>query len=156
MVSTALVSTIGIQPHRQERLSPMVLRLTADPNGDQFFALCTYRRNGSAVVTPVWMAGMAGRWYAYTPSRSGKVRRIGRNPTVAMASSDFHGEPYEPWRPGHARILSGEQARPARRALTAKYGLKFRAARLLMFLSQTRRRSGPPLVLEIILDDGAV
>lgn len=130
----------------------MRLPFTGDPRGDQFFALCTYRRNGAGVVTPIWMAPVAGCWYGWTPSRSGKVRRIRHNPAVLVAASDFSGRPRTPWQPGRARLLAGSDAAPARRALAAKYGLKFWIVWMLMHLAQPRKRGGQPVGLEITVD----
>lgn len=95
----------------------MNLAFQADPRGDQFYALTTFRRDGSAVSTPIWLAPAGGRWYGYTPARSGKVRRIARNENIEVASSDFHGEPRGDWRTGRARILPRSQLSTAKRAL---------------------------------------
>src|SRR5699024_9989583 len=98
------------------------LQFRTDPHHDRFFALQTLRRDGSTRSTPVWLAPAGERWYAYTPGRSWKVRRIRRDRRVWVAAATFHGEPRGPWQPGHARILPRSQRRRAQRAMTAKYG----------------------------------
>ncbi|WP_165436268.1 PPOX class F420-dependent oxidoreductase [Amycolatopsis suaedae] len=123
-----------------------------DPNGDRFFALRTFRRDGSAVSTPIWLAPADGRWYGYTPGRSAKVRRLRRDPRVEVAGSDFDGNPAQPWRTGTARLLTGRELRTAKRALTAKYGNAFRFFVLVTLAGSVRRNGGRAVGLEITLD----
>src|SRR5699024_5104921 len=114
--------------------------------------LQTLRRDGSTRSTPIWLAPAGERWYAYTPGRSWKVRRIRRDRRVWVAAATFHGDPRGPWQPGHARILPRSQLRRAQRAMTAKYGNQFRLFRLIMIINAGRRYGGPPVGLEITLD----
>ncbi|WP_024804703.1 PPOX class F420-dependent oxidoreductase [Nocardia sp. BMG51109] len=127
-----------------------------DPDGDRFFALRTHRADGSAVSVPVWLAPANGRWYGYTPVRSWKVRRIRRDPRVAVAPSTFDGDPRGPWRSGTARVLRGRELRAAKRALTAKYGNEFRVFVLVTLLGRLRPHGGKAAGLEITLaaEDG--
>lgn len=124
----------------------------ADPTGDRFFALRTFRRDGSAVATPIWLAPDRGRWYAYTPSRSWKVARIRRNSRVEVAASDSDGRPLGPFRPGRARIVPRREMHHATRVLAAKYGNRFRLFRLLILLVALRQHGGRGVGLEITLD----
>ncbi|MFI9487163.1 PPOX class F420-dependent oxidoreductase [Promicromonospora sp. NPDC052451] len=127
-----------------------------DPPPDEYFALRTFRADGSGVTTPVWLAPHAGRLYGYTPARSWKVRRIRRDPRVQVAPSDVHGEPHGPWHAGTARVLPAADLRTARRAMTAKYGLRFRWFTLVLLLGSPRRHGGPAVGIEIeIVRDGA-
>jgi len=130
----------------------MALQFRANPRGDQFYALTTYRRNGSEVSTPIWLAPAGGYWYGYTPGRSGKARRIAHTPAVRVAVSDFHGRPLGTWRSGHARLLPRSELSTAKRALRAKYGMQFRVFMLVTLLGRLRRRGGHAVGLEIDLD----
>src|SRR5699024_5451874 len=130
----------------------MALQFRAIPRGDQFYALTTYRRNGSAVSTPIWLAPAGGYWYGYTPGRSGKARRIAHTPAVKVAISDFHGRPLDTWRSGHARLLPPSELSTARRALRTKYGMQFRVFMLVTLLGRLRRRGGRAVGLEIDLN----
>lgn len=116
-----------------------------------YYALRTFRRDGSPAGTPIWLAPAHGRWYAYTPGQSWKVKRIRNNPHVEVAASDFHGSPLGPWRPGGARILNRGESASATRALTAKYGRRFRLFRLITLLGALRRHGGQAVGLEISL-----
>ncbi|QVQ52737.1 PPOX class F420-dependent oxidoreductase [Spiractinospora alimapuensis] len=133
----------------------MRVQFRDNTDGDQFFALRTYRRDGTAVSTPIWLAPAGGRWYGYTPGRSWKVLRIRRNPRIAVAPSSFEGEPHGDWREGTARILPTRELRRAKRAMTAKHGNKFRVFVLVTALGWFRRRGGPAVGLEITLDTPA-
>ncbi len=102
--------------------------------------------------TPVWLASAGGNLYAYTPGRSWKVRRIRRNSTVEVAPSNFAGEPHDRWRPGHARVLPASELRIAKRAMTAKYGNKFRWFTIVTLVGCLRKHGGRAVGLEISLD----
>lgn len=82
-----------------------------------FLALRTTRADGSAVLTPVWAPQVDGNWYVYTPSRSGKARRIRSEPRVDVADADFSGAALSAWTPATARIVDDAEARRGRRAL---------------------------------------
>lgn len=124
----------------------------SDPDGDQFFALRTFRTNGTPVTTPVWLAPADGHWYCWTPGRSWKVRRIRADPHVQVARSDFHGSPATAFTPGRARVLPGKNRHHASRALAGKYGMKFRVFTVFMLLTRFRKAMGPAVGLQITLD----
>lgn len=121
----------------------------------EYYALRTFRADGTGVTTPVWLAPHDGRLYGYTPDRSWKVRRIRRDPRVRVAPSDFHGTPLGPWRPGTARVLPPAELRLARRAMTAKYGLRFRWFTVVLLLGRARRYGGAAVGIEITWDEGS-
>lgn len=127
------------------------LQFQHDPRDDQFFALRTFRADGSAVSTPIWLAPSNDRWYGYTPSRSWKIRRIGRNNEVQIAQSTFHGEPIGDWHAGRARALPPSRLREAKRALTAKYGNRFRLFTIVTLLGRLRKHGGRAVGFEITL-----
>lgn len=117
--------------------------------GEEYVALTTYRRDATPVTTPVWAAPDGGRLYVYTPSRSGKVRRIRADPGVALAACSFDGTPHGPAVPARARVLPAPELRFARRALTAKYGFRFRWFMVVLLLGRARRAGGGSVALEI-------
>lgn len=142
------------QPSRAARSSRRIgPQFRSDPHGDSFFALRTFRRDGSARSTPIWLAPADGRWYGYTAGRSWKVRRIRRDDRVEVAPATFHGDPTGPWRSGHARILPRAELRRATAAMTAKYGMQFRFFRLVSLLGAPRKHGGRAVGLEITLDE---
>nr|WP_244954089.1 PPOX class F420-dependent oxidoreductase [Spelaeicoccus albus] len=130
------------------------LQFRTDPHKDRFFALRTFRRDGSAKSTPIWFAPANGRWYAVTPGRSWKVRRIRHNDRVGVAAATFHGEPLGRWHSGRARVLPRAELCTAARAMTAKYGNQFHLFRLMLLIGASRQYGGPAVGLEITLDEG--
>lgn len=121
-----------------------------DPDGDRFFAVTTFRRDGTPVSVPIWLAGAEDRWYAYTPGKSWKVRRLRRDDRVKVARSDFHGEPRGEWHTGRGRVLPSAELREVRRVMTAKYGNRFRLFQLVTFIASPR--NGRAVGLELTLD----
>lgn len=118
------------------------MRWRADPHRERFFALRTFRSDGSAVTTPVWLAADRARWVGFTPERSGKVRRIRRDPHVELAPSDFDGRATGDWVTATARILPDGERRAAVRLLTRKYGTAFRTFRVVLALARRGRGVG--------------
>jgi hypothetical protein len=53
------------------------------------------------------------------------VKRIGANPRVRVAASDFQGNPKGEWLAGEAEFCNPQQAKKAGRLLDRKYPLKF-------------------------------
>ena len=45
----------------------------------------SYRRDGTAVRTPLWFVDLNGEMAFYTMAASGKVKRLRRNPRVRVA-----------------------------------------------------------------------
>ncbi|WP_170147754.1 PPOX class F420-dependent oxidoreductase [Micromonospora phaseoli] len=123
-----------------------------DFDENEYFALRTFRQDGSSVSTPVWLAPAGGSLYAYTPGRSWKVQRIRQKSTVEVAPSNFAGEPHDDWWHGHARVLPASELRVAKRALTAKYGNKFRWFTIVTLVGRLRKYGGRAVGLEISLD----
>ncbi|WP_459546835.1 PNPOx family protein [Nocardia sp. X0981] len=130
------------------------MAFTDDPDGDQFFALRTFRADGSPVTTAIRLASAGGRWYGYTPGRSGKVRRVLADPRVEVARSTFDGTPTGPWCPGTAQVLSAGGLWTAKRAMTTKYGMKFRLFALTVLLGGFRPNGGRAVGLEIDIPGG--
>ncbi len=102
-----------------------------DPSNEEYVSLATYRRNGVAVATPVWIAPHAGKHYVFSAGDAGKVKRLRANPAVRLAACNFRGELRSEAMDGRARILTDPAAMErARLALRAKYGLKMRLSDL--------------------------
>jgi PPOX class probable F420-dependent enzyme len=86
-------------------------------------ALTTYRRDGTAVATPVSIAVDGDRAYVRSFERAGKTRRIRRDPTVTVTPSTARGTPTGPAIRATARRLAAPEDRHAARALRRKYPL---------------------------------
>ena len=90
-------------------------------------AVVSYKRDGSAVSTPVWFGLSGGRLYFRTLEDSYKLRRIARRADVLVAPCNARGEPAGPPVAGRARILPPAEEEVAERAIQANFGLGRRA-----------------------------
>lgn len=96
----------------------------------QFVALTTYRRSGVGVATPMWVGRDGDELVFTTPSGTGKVKRLRRDPRVRVQISDRRGRvrPGALAATGRARLADGavEVAR-GEGALRAAYGWQYGA-----------------------------
>jgi PPOX class probable F420-dependent enzyme len=83
--------------------------------------LTTYKRNGTAVDTPVSIAFDSGRAFFRSYDKAWKTRRLQHNSRVQIAPSTFRGKPTGPAVQAHATLLQGQQAHTAARALARRH-----------------------------------
>jgi PPOX class probable F420-dependent enzyme len=83
--------------------------------------LTSYRRDGSPVATPVSLAFDGERAFFRTWNTAWKARRLARNPNVEIAPSTLRGKQTGPAIRAHARLLDGDEAKQARRALARRH-----------------------------------
>lgn len=114
----------------------------------QFVSLTTFRRDGTGVPTPVWVAAGPDGLGVWTVADSGKVKRIRRDGTVTLAVCDRRGTVTGPALPGHARVLDADGTARVRVAVRRKYGLLGKA---LTTLSALRRGGAGSIGLAITL-----
>jgi PPOX class probable F420-dependent enzyme len=105
----------------------------------QYLSFETYRKNGTAVATPVWFAaGDDGLLYIYSEQNAGKVKRVRNNPTVRVAPCDIRGNLRGEWAPATARVLTDATEVSRADALLDK---KYRWQRMIgNILNKLRRR----------------
>lgn len=108
----------------------------------QYVSLETYRKDGTAVRTPVWAApdpeAPDGRLVVWTVTGSWKVKRIRRTSDVRLAPCTARGQVTGHWADGTATVLTHGQSAIAVRALHRKYGIQSRVA-----VAASRLRRGP-------------
>lgn len=83
--------------------------------------LTTYRRDGTAVGTPVNIVVDSERAFVRTFDTAWKLKRIRNNPTVEIAPSTIRGKPTGAAVGARARVLGGSEAEHASRLLNRKY-----------------------------------
>jgi PPOX class probable F420-dependent enzyme len=89
---------------------------------DQWAVLLTsFRRDGTAVGTPVSLAVDGERAFLRSPGTGWKVKRMRRNPRVEIAPCTVRGRPTGPSLAAVVRPLEGEEAGRAARALRRKH-----------------------------------
>ncbi|MGD0557290.1 MAG: PPOX class F420-dependent oxidoreductase [Streptosporangiaceae bacterium] len=116
----------------------------------KYISLTTYRRDGTAVATPVWFVQEGDRLLVRTGAASGKVKRIHRDPAVRVAvctaRGRLRGQPVS----GVARVLSGSEADAAERLISRKYRAGLMIIRSLWFIQSAlhpgRPRSKPAIL----------
>jgi PPOX class probable F420-dependent enzyme len=123
---------------------------TVDTIGDASYALVTtYKRDGTAVPTPVWVVRDDDAVAVWTVTGSGKVKRIRRSGTVLIGPCDVRGRPTGEQVPGHAKILDAAGSERVRAALKRKYGL---LGRITLWGSRIRRGDAGTIGIRITLD----
>ena len=91
---------------------------------EKYVLFTTFRRDGRAVSTPVWLVQMPGGEFGFsTGSASGKAKRLRHTPRVTVqgcdrSGGDAHGPVYD----AQARLVTGTELAQVRAAITAKYG----------------------------------
>lgn len=105
-----------------------------------YISIESYRGDGRALRTPVWITAEAGLLYCWTMDNSGKVKRIRNEARVKLAICDAAGKIQGEWVCASARVLdSAEDVQEQTRRMRAKFGLKFLLFRILAKL----RGAGP-------------
>lgn len=96
----------------------------------------TFRKDGRAVGTPVWITPFEDGLGIWTVTNMGKVKRMRRNPRVTVATCDIRGNNVGPAFEGTASILDDSGTEGIRTALRRKYGL---IGRITLITSKIRR-----------------
>jgi len=109
-----------------------------------YASLTTFRRNGTAVPTPMWFAiyEPTGIIYIETDATAGKVKRIRHTQRVTLAQCTASGKVTGEVIEGQARIVTDtEEIFVAKGALHRKYGLQRQAIYFVMHLIRTIQRT---------------
>ncbi|GAA1208552.1 PPOX class F420-dependent oxidoreductase [Pseudonocardia alaniniphila] len=104
--------------------------------GQKTILLTTFKRDGTPVGTAVSIAVEGDRAFVRTYDAAGKAKRMRNNPEVEIAPCTMKGTPIGPAMHARARLLTGEDAVRAARALAGKYPFLHRA--LVPFLHRVR------------------
>lgn len=110
---------------------------------EKYLNLETYRKNGQAVITPVWFVIDNGIIYVTTPSTTGKVKRLNHNKNVRIAPSNMKGTPKGDWVDATAYFANETESSRAIKLRKKKYGLMATLIGLSVY------RKGTPVVIGI-------
>jgi hypothetical protein len=107
----------------------------------QYILLTTYKKDGSAVPTPVWVSSSGTKLFVLTDANAGKIKRIRNRGHVVIAPCDARGGSQGTSVDASARLVDDPAELTKIDALhKAKYGLAYRAMGL--FTKVFRRGSG--------------
>ncbi len=118
-----------------------------------YLSLTTFRRVGTAVPTPVWLARQGDHLYVITDASSGKVKRLRHTPRVLLAPCDARGRLTGPQVEGTARLLDADGTTMVRGLINDRYGLVAKGISLLNRL-RTRGRPSEEIGIEITVVEG--
>jgi PPOX class probable F420-dependent enzyme len=110
----------------------------------RYVSLTTYRKDGTAVATPVWHVTHGGELIVVTEAGSWKVRRIRNDNRVVVTVCDIRGRVRDgaPSAAGSARLLDDAGTRTARDLLARRYVM----SRLGNRLAKVLRLRRPPMI----------
>jgi len=117
----------------------------AHPNlGEQkFVSLTTFKRNGDAVASAMWIVAEGVQLWAWTPADAWKVKRIRRDPRVTLTPCGRTGkvQPGAPVIDATAEVITdaGEVTR-VQSLIKRKYGLEFRIVTLIETIATRGRK----------------
>ncbi|MCX4997506.1 PPOX class F420-dependent oxidoreductase [Streptomyces longwoodensis] len=102
----------------------------------KYLLLTSYRKNGTAVATPVWVVRDGDALGVWTTADSWKVKRIRARPGVLVGPCDLRGHPTGDQLPATAEIVDAATVGRYRQLIARKYGL---TGRLTLLGSRLRR-----------------
>jgi PPOX class probable F420-dependent enzyme len=115
----------------------------------KYALLTTFRKDGRAVATPVWIVPYSGGLAVWSYVGAGKVKRVRRRPAVTVATCDIRGNNAGTPHAGQARVLDATATEEVRRQIRKKYGI---SGRLTLWLSKVRRGDAGTVGIEITID----
>lgn len=122
----------------------------------QYISFTTFRRNGTAVGTPVWFATDNGKLYLYSSLDAGKMKRVRANGKASVVRCDVKGKvPADAVScSGTAVELSADRGAYVHGLLNRKYGWKKHAMEFFMAIPEKLRLRKGSLdgFVEITLD----
>lgn len=101
---------------------------------EKYILLTTFKRDGTAVATPVWSAALDdGSFGFWTSSGSGKAKRLAHTDRVIVQPCDGRGKVADGTSPtdATARVVSGADMAEIRRKIEAKYGFMTKITKVL-------------------------
>lgn len=109
-----------------------------DLGTETYVSLTTFKRDGTPVSTPVWVARDDGQLLVHTAAQSWKVKRIRRDKHVRVAACGYNGKVHGETFDGEAAILT-DTAR-VQELEARKYGFFYRVVRGLSAMNRRLRR----------------
>lgn len=93
----------------------------------KYLSLATFKKDGTRVATPVWLARDGDRLYVITEAASGKAKRLRNSSRAQVASCDMRGTVTGPVVDATAVLLDEAGTTRVKAMIDAKYGLTAKA-----------------------------
>jgi PPOX class probable F420-dependent enzyme len=118
-----------------------------------YLSLTTFKRDGTPVSTPVWLARHGSGLCVITEASSGKAKRLRHTSRIELAPCTSRGVETGPRVGGHAELTADEAGTAGvRDAIRARYGWQFSAFDLLGRL-RTRGRARDEVGILVTVDE---
>jgi uncharacterized protein len=115
---------------------------TSELANEEFVSITTFKRDGTPVSTPVWVAGENGNLFVISEADTWKVKRIRRDGHVRIAPCGARGA--VKGEPVDAEATIEPDTSTVEKLLARKYGWKYRAyMRFSALLRKLRRQPTP-------------
>lgn len=122
----------------------------------KYISFTSYRQDGSAASTPVWVVPFRGGYAFTSDDTSFKVKRVAKNPRTRIAPSTFRGavadgaEVLE----GTAELLRGDDCLAVEQLIKRKYWLGWYLAIVpSQFFARFKKESAPGSVAILVIPD---
>ncbi|WNV89665.1 PPOX class F420-dependent oxidoreductase [Umezawaea sp. Da 62-37] len=125
--------------------------MTSELGEGKYLLLTTYRKDGRAVPTPVWVVADGGQLFAWSATDSGKVKRIRRDGKVSVGPCDVRGKPTGGSVDAQAELLDESGSDRVRGLIGKKYGI---AGKLTLLGSRLRRGRTGSIGIAIVPSTG--
>ena len=106
----------------------------------RYLSLTTFRRDGTPVATPVWLARRGDELVAFTAQSTGKAKRLRNDGRVLLAPCDMRGRLTGDAVAGTARLVDDAETVVILDLVRRRYGL---TGRLLFWWEGRRSRNLP-------------
>jgi PPOX class probable F420-dependent enzyme len=113
----------------------------------KYLLLTTFRKDGRAVATPVWVVRDGDELSAWSATDSGKVKRIRRDGRVLVGPCDIKGKPTGESVEARASLLDQSGTDLVRGLIAKKYGV---AGKLTLWGSKLRRGKEGSIGISIV------
>lgn len=114
---------------------------------EKYVLLTTFRRDGTPVATPVWVAPLSESSFGFwTSSGSGKAKRLAHTEHVTIQPCNGRGvvKPGSAVLDGTARVVTGPAYEDIRKKIIAKYGPMTKVAHLFGTIGGILQRNRIP------------
>ncbi len=114
---------------------------------EKYVSFTTFKRDGTAVATAVWIVALdGGRYGFWTASTSGKAKRLKNNRKVQIQPCDNRGrvKPGSTATVGTAVTTTGPEATAVQTKIKAKYGFMVNVTKFLRKLNNLVLRKHVP------------